>query len=75
VFQNTPPELSSDIINRGITLSGGGALLRNIDKFYTQHTGVQCMIANEPLFCVAKGAGAALDNLDVYKKSIMAKKS
>lgn len=75
VFQNTPPELAADIMNRGITLSGGGALLRNIDKFYSQHTGVSCVIAQEPLFCVAKGAGAALDNLDVYKKSIMTKKA
>lgn len=75
VFQNTPPELSSDVMDRGITLSGGGAMLRNIDKFYTKHTGVNCVIAPEALFCVAKGTGIALDNLDVYKKSIMAKKS
>ncbi len=74
VLQKTPPELSADVMNKGMVLSGGGALLRNIDKLFTQATGVPCYVANEPLLCVAKGTGIALDNLEVYKKSIMSKK-
>ncbi len=74
VLQKTPPELSADIMNKGMVLSGGGALLRNIDELITQATGVSCYVANEPLFCVAKGTGIALENLEVYKRSIMSKK-
>lgn len=71
VLQETPPELSADIIDNGMTLSGGTALLRNLDQLITQSTGVSCSVAVEPLFCVAKGAGIALQSLDVYKRSIM----
>jgi len=74
VLQKTPPELAADIMNKGMVLSGGGALLRNFDELITQVTGVPCYVANEPLFCVAKGTGIALENLEVYKKSIMTKK-
>ncbi len=74
VLQKTPPELSADVMNKGMVLSGGGALLRNIDELFAQAIGVPCYVANEPLFCVAKGTGIALENLDVYKKSIMTKK-
>jgi len=74
VLQKTPPELAADIMNKGMVLSGGGALLRNFDELITQVTGVPCYVANEPLFCVAKGTGIALENLEVYKKSIMIKK-
>ena len=73
VLQETPPELSADIIDRGIILSGGTAMLRNIDNLIKQSTGVNCTVADEPLFCVAKGAGIALESLDVYKRSIMSK--
>lgn len=74
VLRNTPPELSSDIIDKGMVLSGGGALLRNMSERISQEVGVPCFLAEDPLICVAKGTGVALDNLDVYKKSIMAKK-
>ena len=74
VLQETPPELSADIMNRGIVLTGGGALLRNIDTLIFQETGVPAHIAEEPLLCVAKGAGVTLEHLDVYKRSIMSKR-
>ena len=74
VLQKTPPELAADIMNKGMVLSGGGALLRNFDELITQVTGVPCYIADDPLTCVAKGTGIALENLEVYKRSIMSKK-
>ena len=74
VLRDTPPELSADIMDKGMIVSGGGALLRNIDQLIAQSTGVPCFIAEEPLLCVAKGTGAVLENLEVYKKSIMSKK-
>ena len=58
----TPPELSSDIIDRGIMLSGGGALLRGLDTLIQNETGIDVHIAEAPLDCVALGAGAVLDN-------------
>ncbi len=74
VLQETPPELCSDIIENGIVVSGGGALLKNIDLLIERITGVHARIADEPLLCVAKGTGVVLDNLDVYKKNIVAKR-
>lgn len=74
VLRETPPELSADIIEKGMIISGGGALLRNISERISQETGVPCFLAEDPLLCVAKGTGIVLDNLDVYKKSIMSKK-
>jgi rod shape-determining protein MreB len=74
VLRDTPPELSADIIDKGMVLSGGGAMIRNIDELIAQSTGVPCFLADEPLFCVAKGTGVALENLEAYKKSIMTKK-
>ena len=74
VLQSTPPELIADIMDKGMVLSGGGALLRNLDSLLTESTGVSCRIAKEPLLCVAKGTGMALENLDIYKRSIMSKK-
>ncbi len=73
VLQDTPPELSSDVIDRGMVLSGGGALLRNLDKLLSRAAGVPCYVADEPLLCVAKGTGAVLDNLDLYKRSVITK--
>lgn len=70
VLAETPPELAADIMERGMLISGGGALLKNIDEFITKATGVPAYISEEPLFCVAKGTGVILDNLEVYKKSI-----
>jgi rod shape-determining protein MreB len=74
VLQETPPELSADIINRGMILSGGGALLNKMDELVTKATGVPAYIADEALLCVVKGTGVALENLDVYKRSIMSKR-
>ena len=74
VLEQTPPELSSDIIDRGMVLTGGGALLQNLDKMLTQVTGVPCVVAEEPLLCVARGTGIALDNLEEYKRSLVAVK-
>lgn len=74
VLRDTPPELSADIMDKGMVLAGGGALLRNISELIAQTTGVPCIIAEEPLLCVAKGTGVVLENLDIYKKSIMIKK-
>ena len=74
VLQKTPPELSADVMNKGMVLSGGGALLDKIDELVTKITGVPCYIADDPLLSVAKGTGITLENLDVYKRSIMAKK-
>lgn len=74
VLQDTPPELCSDIMDKGIMISGGGALLKNIDTLITRITGVPCRIAENPLLCVAKGTGLVLDNLEIYKKNVMAKR-
>ncbi len=71
VLQDTPPELASDIIDKGMVMTGGSSLLRNLDHYIAQSVGVQCFVAEEPLLCVAKGTGVALDNLDSYKKSIL----
>ena len=74
VLRDTPPELSADIMDKGMVLSGGGALLKNLDELIAKKTGVPCFVADEPLLCVAKGTGVVLENLDIYKKSIMSKK-
>ena len=74
VLQGTPPELSADVIDKGMVLSGGTALLRNIDKLFTQATGVTAFVADDALLCVAKGTGVALDNLESYKRSILSAK-
>jgi rod shape-determining protein MreB and related proteins len=71
VLEETPPELSSDIIDKGMVMSGGGALLRNIDKLLTQVTGVPCHVAENPLNCVALGTGLALEHFDFFKKSLV----
>ena len=74
VLSQTPPELSADIMDKGIILSGGTALLRNFDELIIKATGVPAYVAEEPLFCVAKGAGLVLENLEFYKRSIMARR-
>ncbi len=74
VLQETPPELSSDIIDFGITMTGGTAQLRNMTELVFRRTGVKAHLAKDPLFCVAKGTGIALNHLDTYKKSIIAKR-
>lgn len=74
VLERTPPELCSDIMDRGIIISGGSALLRGIDQLVTRVTGVPARIADDPIFCVARGTGVVLENLDVYKKNVIAKR-
>ncbi|MCX6794389.1 MAG: rod shape-determining protein [Candidatus Falkowbacteria bacterium] len=74
VLQKTPPELSADIMDKGIVLTGGSALLRNIDQLITRTLGVAAYVADDAMLCVAKGTGIALDNLDSYKRSILATK-
>jgi len=70
VLEQTPPELASDIIDKGIVMSGGTSMLNNLDKLLTEATGVPCHTAENPLMCVALGTGLALENLDLYKKSV-----
>jgi rod shape-determining protein MreB and related proteins len=69
-LEKTPPELAADIIDRGMVLSGGGALLRNMDKLLTKETGVPCFVAEHPLACVALGAGKALENYPIIRRSL-----
>ncbi len=70
VLERTPPELAADVIDRGLVLTGGGALLRHLDVLLTQETGIPCHIADNPLECTAIGSGVALDHLDVIKRSL-----
>jgi len=74
VLHQTPPELSADVMDKGIIMSGGSSLLRNLDELFAQALGVACYVADEPLLCVAKGTGIALENLESYKRSILATK-
>ncbi len=74
VLQKTPPELSADIMDKGIVLTGGSSLLRNMDQLIARTTGVPAYVADDAMLCVAKGTGIALDNLDSYKRSILATK-
>jgi rod shape-determining protein MreB len=71
VLQKTPPELASDIIDKGIVMTGGGSKLRNLDKLFTKVTGVPCQVAEEAELCVARGAGIAVEHLDEFKKSVL----
>lgn len=70
VLEQTPPELASDIIDKGIVMSGGTSMLHNLDKLMTIETGVPCHIAENPLLSVVLGTGMALENLDLYKRSV-----
>jgi rod shape-determining protein MreB and related proteins len=70
VLEQTPPELSSDIIDRGMIMTGGGSQLRNLDRLLTNVTGVPCVVASDAALCVARGTGIALDNLNEYKRSL-----
>ncbi len=74
VLQETPPELSSDIIDRGIIMTGGSSQLRKLPELIYRRTGVKASLAKDALYCVAKGTGVALEHLETYKKSIIAKK-
>lgn len=70
VLSQSPPELAADIVDRGIVLSGGTALLTNIDRYITYYTGVPSFVVEEPLFCVIRGVGMALESLDSFKEAI-----
>ena len=73
VLEDTPPELAADIIDKGIIMAGGTSTLRNLDKLMTQVTGVVCHVADEPLLCVVRGTGVALENIELYKRSVSKK--
>ncbi|MBC8465006.1 MAG: rod shape-determining protein [Parcubacteria group bacterium] len=74
VLQDTPPELSADIIDHGIIMTGGSSQLTNLPELLYRRTGVEARLAKDALYCVVKGTGIALEHLDVYKKSIIAKR-
>lgn len=74
VLSETPPELSADIMNKGMVMAGGGALLPRFNELIAQSIGVPCFVAEEPLFCVVKGTGLVLEHLEEYKKVIMNKR-
>lgn len=74
VLQETPPELASDIIDHGIILTGGSSMLRNLPELIYQKIGVKARLADEPLYCVVRGTGVALEHLDTYKRSILSKR-
>ena len=71
VLQKTPPELASDVMDKGIVMTGGGSLLRGLDSLLTKVTGVPCQTAEDPMLSVAKGTGIAIENLDAFKKSVL----
>lgn len=73
VLEDTPPELAADIIDKGIIMSGGTSLLRNLNKFLTEETGVPAHVADEPLLCVVRGTGLVLDNIELWKRSVTTK--
>lgn len=73
VLEQTPPELASDIIDKGVVMSGGTSLLNNFDKLMTRVTGVPCHVAEDALLCVVRGTGVALENIELYKRSIARK--
>ena len=70
VLEETPPELAADIIDKGIVMAGGTSLLRNLDKLVTQMTGVPAHVAEDPLLCVVRGTGVAIENIELYKRSV-----
>jgi len=71
VLQKTPPELASDIMDKGIILTGAGSKLRNMDTLLTKLTGIPCELANNPEECVVKGSGIAIENLESFKRSVL----
>ena len=70
VLEDTPPELAADIIDKGIVMSGGSSLLRNFDKLLSEETGVPAHVAEEPLFCVVRGTGLVMENIELWKRSV-----
>lgn len=70
-LESTPPELSSDLVDRGIMMAGGGSLLKNLDRLLSLETGLPVKVAEDPLFCVVKGAGKVLEELDSFREVLM----
>jgi rod shape-determining protein MreB and related proteins len=70
-LENTPPEISSDLVDRGITMSGGGSMLRGLDRLLAKETGLPVVVAEDPLFCVVRGIGKMLENIDFFKEALM----
>lgn len=70
VLEDTPPELAADIIDKGIVMAGGTSLLANLDKLVTQMTGVPAHVADDPLLCVVRGTGVAIENIELYRRSV-----
>jgi rod shape-determining protein MreB len=70
-LENTPPELSSDLVDKGITMAGGGSLLKGLDKLLSKETGLPVTLAQDPLFCVVNGAGKVLEELDFFKDALL----
>lgn len=73
VLEDTPPELASDIIDKGIVMSGGTSMLRNFDKLMTEETGVPAHVAEDALFCVVRGTALVLENIKLWKRSVTTK--
>lgn len=73
VLEDTPPELAADIIDKGIVMSGGSSLLRNFDKLMTEETGVPSHVAEDAMFCVVRGTGLVLENIELWKRSVTTK--
>ena len=74
VLENTPPELAADIIDKGIVMSGGTSLLKNFDKLLTEETGVPAHVAEDALFCVVRGTGVVMENIELWKRSVMTRR-
>lgn len=70
-LENTPPELSSDLVDKGITMAGGGSMLKGLDRLISKETGLPVQVAEDPLFCVVKGIGRVLENYDFFKEALM----
>jgi rod shape-determining protein MreB len=70
LLEKTPPELSADIVERGIVMSGGSSLLKNLDRLFSKAIGVPTYLADDPIHCVARGTGLALDYVDVLEKAL-----
>ena len=70
-LENAPPELSSDLVDRGIMMAGGGSLLRNLDALISKETGLPVRVAEDALLCVVRGAGKVLDQLDFFRDALM----
>jgi rod shape-determining protein MreB len=70
-LEQTPPELAADIVDRGIFLTGGGALLKNLDKLLREETGLPITVADDPLSTVARGSGMTLNNIDILRQVVI----